>query len=64
MYNSNLVHCSRHFITEAAFKEHIRGKLHKKRLKQLKEEPYTQAEVNKGGWVEEEDYEKGSYSSN
>ncbi|CDH58657.1 bud site selection-related protein [Lichtheimia corymbifera JMRC:FSU:9682] len=40
------IECARHFITEAAFKEHIRGKLHKKRLKQLKEEPYTQAEAD------------------
>lgn len=36
---------SRHFISPDALIEHVRGKYHKKRLKLLKEEPYTQAEV-------------------
>ncbi|KAI7850688.1 hypothetical protein BDC45DRAFT_517551 [Circinella umbellata] len=40
------VECARHFITEDAFKEHIRGKLHKRRLKKLQDEPYTQAEAD------------------
>ncbi|KAI9484667.1 hypothetical protein BDB00DRAFT_125225 [Zychaea mexicana] len=36
----------RHFINPDALKEHVRGKTHKKRVKLLKEEPYTQAEAD------------------
>ncbi|RKP06158.1 bud site selection-related protein [Thamnocephalis sphaerospora] len=39
------VECSRYFITEKAATEHLRGKAHKKRLRELKEAPYTQAEA-------------------
>ncbi|KAL1935736.1 hypothetical protein VTP01DRAFT_4876 [Rhizomucor pusillus] len=40
------VECARHFISPDALIEHVRGKYHKKRLKLLKEEPYTQAEAD------------------
>ncbi|KAF7732862.1 Bud site selection protein 20 [Apophysomyces ossiformis] len=40
------VECARYFITADALKEHFRGKNHKKRVKLLKEEPYTQAEAD------------------
>ncbi|KAI9312897.1 hypothetical protein BX666DRAFT_1865448 [Dichotomocladium elegans] len=40
------VECARHFISRDALSEHLRGKTHKKRVKLLKEEPYTQAEAD------------------
>ncbi|KAJ3214303.1 Bud site selection protein 20 [Dinochytrium kinnereticum] len=39
------LHCARHFTSEMALEAHLLTKLHKKRLKLLKEEPYTQAEA-------------------
>merc|ERR1739848_488114 len=38
------VHCSKHFINERAFSDHIKGKPHKRRLHALKTEPYTMEE--------------------
>merc|ERR1712141_982291 len=35
------VHCAKHFINERAFKDHIKGKPHKRRLHALETEPYT-----------------------
>merc|ERR1712141_452425 len=35
------VHCSKHFINERAFSDHIKGKPHKRRLHALETEPYT-----------------------
>lgn len=35
------VHCSKHFIDNRAFQDHIKGKPHKRRLHALKTEPYT-----------------------
>ncbi|ORY99990.1 hypothetical protein BCR43DRAFT_511133 [Syncephalastrum racemosum] len=40
------VECARHFISQDALNEHIKGKTHKKRVKVLKEQPYTQAEAD------------------
>ncbi|KAI8378047.1 uncharacterized protein BYT42DRAFT_572534 [Radiomyces spectabilis] len=40
------IECARHFITEDALTKHIQTKVHKKRVKLLKEEPYTQAEAD------------------
>ncbi|KAI8070440.1 hypothetical protein BC940DRAFT_296082 [Gongronella butleri] len=40
------VECARYFIDEAAKDVHLKGKLHKRRVKLLKEEPYTQAEAD------------------
>ncbi|POG70304.1 hypothetical protein GLOIN_2v1618384, partial [Rhizophagus irregularis DAOM 181602=DAOM 197198] len=37
--------CARYFINSEALNEHQRGKNHKKRVKLLKEVPYTQAEA-------------------
>ncbi|KAJ3043317.1 Bud site selection protein 20 [Rhizophlyctis rosea] len=37
--------CARYFTTAASLNDHIKTKLHKKRLKALKEEPYTQKEA-------------------
>ncbi|XP_022079264.1 zinc finger protein 593-like [Acanthaster planci] len=39
------LHCARHFISLHALKEHFRTKLHKRRLKALETEPYTQKEA-------------------
>lgn len=39
-------HCARHFISDAALLVHMRTKLHKKRVKVLLEEPYTQREAD------------------
>ncbi|ELT95497.1 hypothetical protein CAPTEDRAFT_132341 [Capitella teleta] len=41
------LHCAKHFISEEALKKHFRGKPHKKRLKELQDEPYTQAEADR-----------------
>ncbi|CAO3645171.1 unnamed protein product [Cunninghamella echinulata] len=40
------VECARHFINNDALDIHLRGKLHKRRVKKLQEEPYTQAEAD------------------
>ncbi|NXK57049.1 ZN593 protein, partial [Chauna torquata] len=37
----------RYFVDLASMKEHFRSKVHKKRLKQLREEPYTQEEAER-----------------
>lgn len=39
------VECARHFISEQTLKEHTKTKVHKRRLKQLKDDPYSQAEA-------------------
>lgn len=39
------VECARYFITEDALTQHQRTKIHKNRVKELKEKPYTQAEA-------------------
>ncbi|KAI9296542.1 hypothetical protein K502DRAFT_364103 [Neoconidiobolus thromboides FSU 785] len=39
------VECSRHFIDERSLKEHTRSKQHRRRLKDLKDGPYTQKDA-------------------
>uniref|UniRef100_A0A0B8RPE2 Zinc finger protein 593 n=1 Tax=Philothamnus irregularis TaxID=1899461 RepID=A0A0B8RPE2_9SAUR len=41
------LHCARYFIDLKSMKDHFRSKVHKKRLKQLSEEPYTQEEAER-----------------
>ncbi|XP_038023328.2 zinc finger protein 593 [Anas platyrhynchos] len=41
------LHCARYFVDLTSMKEHFRSKVHKKRLKQLSEEPYTQEEAER-----------------
>lgn len=41
------LHCAKYFINEPALKEHFRGKPHKRRIKSLQVEPYTQAEAER-----------------
>merc|ERR1719436_538126 len=40
------VPCARYFITQTVFTEHKKTKNHKKRLRLLKETPYSQAEAD------------------
>ncbi|RUS18431.1 hypothetical protein BC937DRAFT_88782 [Endogone sp. FLAS-F59071] len=39
------ISCAKHFTNSVALSDHYRGKNHKRRLKQLKDEPYTQKEA-------------------
>ncbi|XP_009469194.1 PREDICTED: zinc finger protein 593 [Nipponia nippon] len=41
------LHCARYFVDLTSMKEHFRSKVHKKRLKQLREAPYTQEEAER-----------------
>jgi len=43
------IECARHFQNFADLVGHRKNKLHKKRLKLLKERPYTQAEADAAG---------------
>ncbi|TPX45943.1 hypothetical protein SeMB42_g03851 [Synchytrium endobioticum] len=36
------IHCARHFVSKEVLDVHCKSKLHKKRVKQLEDEPYTQ----------------------
>lgn len=39
------LHCAKYYIDRRALTEHMKSKVHKRRLRQLKDEPYTQAEA-------------------
>ncbi|KAK7497433.1 hypothetical protein BaRGS_00011275 [Batillaria attramentaria] len=41
------LHCAKYFISTAALKEHFRGKPHKRRMKALETEAYTQDEAER-----------------
>ncbi|XP_072277798.1 zinc finger protein 593 [Pyxicephalus adspersus] len=41
------LHCARYFVDLKTLKEHFKTKVHKRRLKQLREEPYTQEEAER-----------------
>jgi len=43
------VHCAKDFINGDAFKSHIKGKPHKRRMHALKTEPYSIAESQRAG---------------
>lgn len=43
------IECERHFVDEKTRQLHRKTKLHKNRVKTLKEVPYTQAEANAAG---------------
>jgi bud site selection protein 20 len=38
--------CARYFITDAVMEDHLKSKVHKKRVKLAAEKPYSQAEAN------------------
>lgn len=41
------LHCAKYFINNQALTEHFRSKPHKRRIKSLQIEPYTQAEADR-----------------
>uniref|UniRef100_UPI00398F7047 zinc finger protein 593 n=1 Tax=Pristiophorus japonicus TaxID=55135 RepID=UPI00398F7047 len=41
------LHCARYFMDQRSLKEHFKTKVHKRRLKQLSEAPYTQEEADR-----------------
>lgn len=41
------IHCAKYFINQRALEDHFRSKIHKKRLKDLQTEPYTQEEAER-----------------
>ncbi|KFP23769.1 Zinc finger protein 593, partial [Colius striatus] len=41
------IHSRRYFVDLTSMKEHFKSKVHKKRLKQLREAPYTQEEAER-----------------
>ncbi|XP_029475794.1 zinc finger protein 593 [Rhinatrema bivittatum] len=41
------LHCARYFVDLRSLKGHFKTKVHKRRLKQLREEPYTQEEAER-----------------
>ncbi|XP_076453334.1 zinc finger protein 593-like [Babylonia areolata] len=41
------LHCAKYFINAAALKDHFKGKPHKRRLKALETEAYTQEEAER-----------------
>ncbi|XP_048356441.1 zinc finger protein 593 [Sphaerodactylus townsendi] len=41
------LHCARYFVDLKSMKDHFKSKVHKRRLKQLREEPYTQEEAER-----------------
>ena len=43
------VECGRYFTDETSQEEHVKSKLHKRRLKELKDVPYTQEEADRAG---------------
>lgn len=41
------LHCAKYFIDERALTDHFKTKVHKKQLRRLKEDPYTQEEADR-----------------
>jgi len=41
------LHCAKYFITDSALKKHFTGKPHKRRIKALQTEPYSQEEAER-----------------
>eukprot|EP00055_Hartaetosiga_balthica_P005291 m.15337 g.15337 ORF g.15337 m.15337 type:complete len:152 (+) comp4458_c0_seq1:146-601(+) len=40
------IHCARYFLDEVTLKHHRKSKIHKRRLKELRETPYSQEEAD------------------
>ncbi|KAI8380813.1 hypothetical protein BD560DRAFT_323812, partial [Blakeslea trispora] len=49
------VECARHFISENHLTEHLKSKLHKRRVKKLEDEPYTQEEADRAAGISKAD---------
>ncbi|XP_021944000.1 zinc finger protein 593 homolog [Folsomia candida] len=43
------LHCAKHYISQHALEEHRRGKVHKKRVKETEEVPYSVEESERAG---------------
>ncbi|ODV96476.1 hypothetical protein PACTADRAFT_23509, partial [Pachysolen tannophilus NRRL Y-2460] len=46
------IHCAKYFETNIALITHLKGKIHKRRAKELSERPYTQDESNAAASVD------------
>ncbi|KAF9339760.1 CG3224-like protein [Linnemannia elongata] len=49
------IQCAKHYINQESLAEHQKGKIHKKRCKLLKEEPYSQAEADAAAGLQRAD---------
>ncbi|KAG0051734.1 hypothetical protein BGZ83_003352 [Gryganskiella cystojenkinii] len=47
--------CAKHHINKISLEEHEKGKIHKKRVKLLKDEPYSQAEADAAAGLQKAD---------
>ncbi|KAI9269793.1 hypothetical protein BY458DRAFT_436532, partial [Sporodiniella umbellata] len=45
------VECARHFTNDTHLQEHLKSKLHKRRVKKLQDEPYTQEEADRAAGI-------------
>ena len=54
---------SRYFIDDKSLKDHNKSKLHKKRVKQLKEVPYSQEEAERAAGMGSYDYKSSDNKS-
>lgn len=45
------VECARHFMSDTHYQEHLKSKLHKRRVKKLEDEPYTQEEADRAAGI-------------
>ncbi|CAG2105750.1 unnamed protein product [Medioppia subpectinata] len=56
--------CARYFIDDKAMRDHNKSKAHKKRLKLIRDEPYSQEEAERasgmGSYVSEDMHKRGS----
>ncbi|XP_020616599.1 zinc finger protein 593-like [Orbicella faveolata] len=41
------IHCARYFVDEKSLKDHIKSRVHRKKVKMLKEVPYTPEEAER-----------------
>jgi len=41
------IHCARYFVDETSLKDHIKSRVHRKKVKMLKEVPYTPEEAER-----------------
>ncbi|OMJ76360.1 hypothetical protein SteCoe_24302 [Stentor coeruleus] len=57
------VECARYFVNSHSLQDHLKSKPHKKRLKELKEVPYSQEEAEKAAGMTKE-AKKSSSSMN
>ncbi|KAF9423487.1 hypothetical protein BGZ94_008258 [Podila epigama] len=49
------IQCAKHYISQESLAEHQKGKIHKKRVKLLKEAPYSQEEADAAAGLQKAD---------